>query len=79
MNNICTCPDTACPHHHIHTGGDCTPCIEKNLAEHEIPACFWHKIGQTGGTNSAYSIYEFAKKALSAPAASAESASPDIL
>lgn len=61
MNNFCTCTDLACPYHPTNVGGDCGPCIQKNLKEHEIPACFWKKIGQAGGADSDYTFHKFAE------------------
>ena len=76
MKTFCTCTDYACKCHPNNTNGSCNPCIIKNLERHEIPACFWHKIGQSGGAQSDYSFYKFAE-ALSS--ASTDNGPPDNL
>ncbi|MDO4484893.1 MAG: DUF6485 family protein [Clostridia bacterium] len=38
---FCTCTDTACPNHPTNHQDGCTRCIEKNLANGEIPSCFF--------------------------------------
>ncbi len=47
MSNVvfCTCNETGCPNHPTNHDKGCTPCIEKNLREREIPACFFKKAG----------------------------------
>jgi hypothetical protein len=40
------------------------PCIEKNLREHEIPACFWKKIGDNENAKSDYIFMRFAEKVI---------------
>ena len=62
--SFCTCKDLNCPEHPQKHGGSCTPCIEKNLREHEIPACFWHKIGDTEAAKSDYIFMRFAEKVI---------------
>ena len=61
---FCTCKHTVCPMHPIHHNGECAPCIEKNLKHHEIPACFWNKIGETENAKSEYTFRKFADKVL---------------
>jgi len=58
---LCTCPDLACVHHPTRHNAGCTPCIEKNLRDHEIPACFWFKVGAEGGVESEYTFRKFAE------------------
>ncbi len=42
---FCTCTDTKCPNHPANHDKGCMPCVAKNLAQREIPACFFHKAG----------------------------------
>ncbi|MCR4621659.1 MAG: DUF6485 family protein [Clostridiales bacterium] len=42
---FCTCTDTRCPCNPVNHDKGCTPCIAKNLAQREIPACFFRKAG----------------------------------
>ena len=58
---FCTCPDLSCKHHPSKHKEGCTPCIEKNLRDHEIPACFWFKLGTKGGVDSEYTFAKFAE------------------
>lgn len=44
MSMFCTCKDTACPLHPSNHDRGCTPCIRKNLQQHEIPSCFFNLI-----------------------------------
>ncbi len=37
---MCTCTNMGCPNHPRNHDRGYTPCIEKNLTRHEIPACF---------------------------------------
>ena len=43
--HFCTCPVKSCDKHPTNHEAGCDMCIEKNLAEGEIPACFWVSIG----------------------------------
>ena len=61
---ICTCQAHDCPVHPKNHDNGCTPCIEKNLKHHEIPACFWYKIGDTENANSDYTFHNFAQKVI---------------
>ena len=38
---FCTCKYTDCPNHPTNHDKGCTPCIEKNLRQGEIPECFF--------------------------------------
>lgn len=40
----CTCRDQKCPFHPVNHDQGCTPCIQKNLRQKEIPSCFYHTI-----------------------------------
>ena len=42
---FCTCTDLKCPCHPANHDKGCTPCIAKNLAQREIPSCFFRKAG----------------------------------
>ncbi|MCL2578428.1 MAG: DUF6485 family protein [Oscillospiraceae bacterium] len=63
---FCTCPDLGCAHHPSRHGDGCTPCVEKNLRDHEIPACFWFKIGREGSAESDYTFQKFAQAVVAA-------------
>lgn len=41
---FCTCTDYKCPCHPSNHDQGCTLCIRKNLAQKEIPSCFFHDI-----------------------------------
>ena len=41
---FCTCDDHSCPHNPCNHERGCTPCIAKNLREHEIPTCLFNAI-----------------------------------
>lgn len=51
---FCTCTDTACPCHPTNHDKGCTPCISKNLAQREIPSCFFKKAGGVKPTKDWY-------------------------
>lgn len=40
----CTCTDHACPLHPSNHDKGCTPCVQKNLRDREIPSCFFRKV-----------------------------------
>jgi hypothetical protein len=61
---FCTCDYFDCPFHPQKNNNECTACIEKNLKRHEIPACFYNKIGTKTDIKSDYSFYKFAKKVI---------------
>jgi len=63
---FCTCPTLECPHHPQNQNEGCTPCIEKNLRKHEIPACFWFKIETAGGAEGKYTFQKFAEEIMTA-------------
>jgi len=62
--SFCSCTYLDCPDHPQKHDGSCNPCIEKNLREHEIPACFWNKIGETENATSDYIFTRFAQKVM---------------
>ena len=41
---FCTCNDRKCPFNPVNHDKGCTPCIAKNLHEHEIPTCLFNAI-----------------------------------
>lgn len=41
---FCTCNDRKCPFNPVNHEKGCTPCIAKNLHEHEIPTCLFNAI-----------------------------------
>jgi len=61
---FCTCTASDCPAHPRKHNNECAPCIEKNLTNHEIPHCFWQKIGEIENAKSAYTFYKFAEKVM---------------
>jgi len=61
---FCTCPAKDCEFHPTHNGGECAPCIKKNLEQHEIPACFWFKIDKNADNTNEYAFHKFAKKVI---------------
>jgi len=63
--NFCTCDDVACPFHPKQQDNQCTACIAKNLENHEIPTCFWKKIGEETTTKSNYTFRRFAERVMS--------------
>jgi len=60
-STFCTCKVLDCPKHPKNHNDGCTPCIIKNLEQHEIPACFWDKIGDDKQAKSDYTFYKFAQ------------------
>ena len=65
---FCTCPAKDCQAYPDKHDWECTPCISKNLDNHEIPACFWFKIGETKNAKSEYTFMEFAKAVMAGEA-----------
>jgi len=63
--DFCTCNDFDCQFHHKHQSNECTACIAKNLNDHEVPACFWNKIGEETSTQTDYTFRKFAEKVMS--------------
>lgn len=52
--DFCTCTATTCPNHPTNHDMGCTPCIEKNLKNHEIPGCFFRAAGGVKPTKDWY-------------------------
>ncbi len=52
--DFCTCTATTCPNHPSNHDMGCTPCIEKNLKNHEIPGCFFRAAGGVKPTKDWY-------------------------
>ena len=63
--DFCTCKSLDCEYHPSKHDWECTPCILKNLKQHEIPACFWDKIGDDENAKSEYTFLRFAEKVMS--------------
>jgi len=61
---FCTCDSYDCEFHSSKHNYECTACIEKNLKNHEIPYCFFKKIGEESSVKSNYSFYKFAEKVI---------------
>ncbi len=60
---FCTCTQTKCRWHpKNHTDG-CTPCIQKNLKNGEIPSCFFNLTGKAN-QRKGDTIEDFAKLVL---------------
>jgi hypothetical protein len=59
-NSFCTCVDDKCPCNPVNCEEGCTPCIAKNLAENEIPVCFYRKMEPDMSRNQDYSFKGFA-------------------
>lgn len=60
---FCACGDTSCPYNPANHEMGCTPCIEKNLREGEIPSCFFKAV--SGRTDQgSYHYIDFANKVL---------------
>lgn len=55
----CSCNDYNCEHHPSNHKQGCTPCIKKNLAENEIPACFFKLIKQDLSDLESYNLEDF--------------------
>ncbi|MDD7463348.1 MAG: DUF6485 family protein [Anaerococcus sp.] len=63
MNNrveFCTCVDTKCPNHPSNHDLGCTPCVEKNLSQGEVPVCFFNK-ANPDRDNDTYFFEDFAR------------------
>ena len=43
LSPFCTCTDLNCPMHPPNHEKGCAPCVAKNLAQREIPSCFFIK------------------------------------
>ena len=66
MNNsspFCTCTDLKCPAHPANHDKGCSPCIAKNLAQREIPSCFFNKVG-SAAEHSTFYFEDFAEAVL---------------
>ena len=61
---FCTCKDCNCESHPKKHNNECTACVGKNLKNHEIPACFFNKIGEESSIKSNWSFYRFAEKVI---------------
>ncbi len=51
---FCTCTDTKCPNNPLNHDLGCTPCVEKNLRQGEIPVCFFRSIDHPKPTKHWY-------------------------
>lgn len=51
---FCTCTDYSCPCHPVNHDQGCNLCIQKNLAQKEIPSCFFHSIDHPKSTKDWY-------------------------
>lgn len=57
----CTCEYTSCPNHPSNHDKGCTPCIEKNLKNREIPCCFSVRAGVMDEMRDSYHFEDFAR------------------
>lgn len=46
MEHFCNCPVESCVNHPVNHSAGCDMCIEKNLRQDEIPACFFLKVSK---------------------------------
>lgn len=62
MNGVpfCTCTDTKCSCHPCNHNQGCTRCVAKNLAQGEIPSCFFKK-ADPGYKGPGYFMKDFAE------------------
>lgn len=58
---FCTCVDHACPCHPTNHDKGCAPCIAKNLADGDIPVCFYRKLEPDMSRDQDYSMRGFAR------------------
>jgi hypothetical protein len=58
-NHFCTCPAVSCDKHPANHESGCDSCIKKNLAEGEIPACFWVSIGGDLSNEKEFTVERF--------------------
>lgn len=59
--NFCTCVDYKCPCHPSNHDSGCAPCVAKNLAEKDIPVCFFRKLRPDMDRKQDYSFEGFVK------------------
>lgn len=59
----CKCTCTECPNHPSNHDQGCTPCIEKNLREGEIPSCFFVAVSGRDDQGSYY-YEDFAREVM---------------
>lgn len=59
MEHFCTCKATGCKNHPLNQPNGCDPCIKKNLANGEVPACFWLKIADDMKGIKSYTFKDF--------------------
>ena len=57
--SFCSCTDLSCLCHPSRHSLGCTPCIQKNLRQGEIPSCFFKKVDD-GAKPEAYFFENFA-------------------
>ena len=54
--HFCTCVDKSCDKHPANHESGCDACIQKNLVQGEIPACFWISIGGDLSDEKEYTV-----------------------
>ena len=59
--HFCTCFVLSCEHHPSRHEQGCDSCIQKNLRDKEIPACFWISIGGDLSNEKEFTYERFAE------------------
>ena len=71
--HFCTCPAASCQYHPAKHKNGCDPCIQKNLQQGEIPACFFLSVSEdvndlTEFTAESFVSFYLKHKGMPAPA-----------
>jgi len=59
--HFCTCPAESCPHHPAIQSKGCDSCINKNLQQNEIPACFFLSVSKDVDGLTEFSVESFVR------------------
>lgn len=57
--HFCVCPVVQCPRHPNNHSEGCDPCIQDNLAQKKMPACFFRAVHEDMSGITDYSIQGF--------------------
>jgi len=57
--HFCTCPVESCQHHPATKKEGCDSCIQKNLTQGEIPACFFLAVSEDVDGLTEFSMESF--------------------
>ena len=60
-DHFCTCTVENCQNNPRNHDKGCDPCIKKNLANDEIPVCFWRKVSDDLSGVKRYKMEDFVK------------------